>query len=208
MNKLPQSTTSETPVQSLDAGAKRGRLYLVAVGAALLLAPGRANAAQPVFVNPATLPDLTVSMAASSPVPAYQVSSLTVTVADAPPTTALNKVTTDSVIVHVDLTGMVAQYAEGPTGFSCQVSNGNPSTPWSAVDCTGPVTSGGNATITVYYEPATDIYSSTNAACMAYWYCGQPAYADASVRYWSGRSERSTTNNRAMSRIDTDGCIN
>ena len=209
MNNLRTSTIEKTHART-RARAKYAGLHVAALGAAALFASVPASAATPLpakIVNPATLPDLTVAMAAPSPVDAYQVSSLTVTVSNAAPTISVVSVgTTDTVLVRVDLTGLIAQYAQGPTGFSCQVSNGNANTPWSVVSCPGPVAESSNATITVYFDPAADSFSAANAC--ASWYCGQPAYADASVSYWSGRAERNTANDRAMSRIDADGCIN
>jgi hypothetical protein len=199
--------TMTKKAHSENLGAKRGRLTLAAVGVAALFVSLPANAAPaPIIVNPNTLPDLTVSITAPPVVDAYQVSTLTVTVSNAPPVYALSSTTTDSVIVHLDLTGYVAQAAQGPAGFSCTVVNGNANTPWSMVNCTGPVAEGSSAAITVYFDPAADYANAANT-CAA-WYCGQPGYADASVSYYSRRAERVTTNNRAMSRIDTDGCIN
>jgi len=207
MNKLLRRVTGIGHNVTTRIVAKRGHWALAAMTAATVTSSHAAGAAA-IIVNPATLPDLTVSMAAPATTPAYQIASLTVTVSNLPPTTGIWRAGTgNNVLAHVDLTGMTAVHAEGDSGMNCQFSTHNAATPWSTVDCTGTLAWGATATLTIFFQPATDATSPVNA-CSSTYYCGQPAYADASVSYLSGGSERSSANDRALSRVDMVDCIN
>lgn len=189
-------------------GAKRAGWALAGVGAALLTTSATAVAAPPPpggLVNPATLSDLSVTMSAPTTIYPYGASSLTINVTNAPPITVYRAGAGTLVRAHMDLTGLIATSAVSDAGLSCTVSTANPDTPWSVVDCIGTLAYGASTIITVQFQPATG-YAPANS-CNHSWYCGEPMYADASVVNWSGGSERSLSNNRALARIDSAGCI-
>jgi hypothetical protein len=153
-------------------------------------------------------PDLSVSMNAPATVEAGTDSSLTVSVTNSPSPNGIYIAGAGRTVrAHIDLTEMVATSAQSDAGLTCTVSTANPYTPWSVVDCIGTLAYGASTTILVNFKPVTDIVSTNT--CTNYFYCGQPMYADASVMYWSGStSGRSTSNNRALARIDDVDCIN
>jgi hypothetical protein len=191
-------------------GAKRAGWVIAGVGAALLMTSAASAAPAPggaVIVNQASLPDLSVSMNAPATVEAYQDSSFTVSVTNSPPSNGLYlNGAGRTVRAHVDLTGMTALSAQSDAGLSCTVSVANPQTPWSVVDCIGTLAYGASTTILVNFRPGTQI--TTSNTCNGNLYCGQPTYADVSAQYWSGSaSERTTSNNRAIERIDNVDCI-
>lgn len=193
------------------SGAKRAGWALAAVGAALLTASATAVAAPApggaIIVNPNALPDLSVTLSAPAVIYPYSPSSLTFNVTNSPPLNTIYKSGASTLVrAHLDLTGLVATSAVSDAGLSCTVSTGNGDTPWSVADCIGNLAYGASTTITVQFQPATG--NPSGSACTRNWYCGQPMYADASVMNWSGGSDRTLSNNRAVSRIDTQNCIN
>ncbi len=194
---------------TIRGGAKRAGWALAAVGSALLTMSATAVAAPAPpggLVNPLTLPDLSVTLSAPATINSYSPASLTFNVTNSPPSTVYRVGGSTLVRAHADLTGLIATSATSDAGLNCTVSTANPDTPWTVVDCIGTLAWGASTTITVQFQPATG-YSAANS-CNHDWYCGEPMYADVSVVNWSGGSERSLANNRAIGRIDTDGCIN
>lgn len=189
-------------------GAKRAGWVIAGVGAALMMTSAASAAPAPgtaVVLNPVNLPDLSVSMNAPATVQAYNNASFTVSVTNSAPQIAIVG-SGRTVRAHVDLTGMTAVSAQSDAGLTCTVSVANAQTPWSVVDCIGTLAYGASTTILVTFAPGPQINSPN--ACNSNFYCGQPTYADASVQYWSGSaSERSTSNNRAIARIDNIDCL-
>lgn len=212
MNTQLRQAKDDAHGLTIRAGAKRAAWGIAGLGAALLMTSAAAAAPPPgnTLLNPATFPDLSVSMNAPATVLAYDPASFTVTVANSGPANTLVTGSTGSrsVRAHIDLTGMIATSAQGDPGWTCTVSVANASvTPWSIVDCFGTLAYGASTTILVNFEPGT-AYTPPTSTCNSYLYCGQPTYADASVGYWAGSTnERSSANNRAISRIDNVGCI-
>jgi hypothetical protein len=210
MNTKLQQAKDDAHGLTTRGGAKHAGWVIAGVGAALLMTSAASAAPAPgnVILNPASLPDLSVSMNAPATVPAYNDSTFTVSVTNSPPSNAIITSGGRTVRAHVDLTGMIAVSAQSDAGLSCTVSTANTQTPWSVVDCIGTLAWGASTTILVTFEPGTE-YAPPANVCNSAFYCGQPTYADASVSYWSGSTaERSSSNNRAISRIDNTGCIN
>ncbi len=210
MNTQLRQAKDDAHGLTIRDGAKRAGWVIAGVGAALLMTSAASAAPAPggaVILNQTSLPDLSVSMNAPPTVEAYQDSSFTVSVTNSPPANTIYVAGTGRTVrAHIDLTGMTAVSAQSDAGLSCTVSVANAQTPWSVVDCIGTLAYGASTTILVTFRPGT--YNSTSNTCNSYFYCGQPTYADASVQYWSGSaSERSTSNNRAMARIDNVDCI-
>ena len=209
MNTQLQKAKDDAHGLTIRAGAKRAVWVIAGVGAALLMTSA-ASAAGPVNVvsTLTTLPDLSVTMNAPATVLAYDPASFTLSVTNSPAPTGIYIAGAGRTVrAHVDLTGMVATSATSDAGLSCTVSVSNAVTPWSVVDCIGTLAYGASTTIQVNFTPGT-AYAPPANTCTSAFYCGQPTYADASVTYWGGStSERSTSNNRAIARIDNVDCI-
>jgi hypothetical protein len=208
MNTQLRQAKDDAHGLTIRDGAKRAGWVIAGVGAALLMtsAASAAPANTNVILNQASLPDLSVSMNAPATVEAYSNATFTVSVTNSAPTNSIYIAGSGRTVrAHVDLTGMTAVSAQSDAGLSCTVSIANASTPWSVVDCIGTLAYGASTTILVTFKPGT-YYPAANT-CSGY-YCGQPTYADASVQYWAGSTnERSTSNNRAIARVDNVDCI-
>ncbi len=172
---------------------------LVAGASAFLLASVQpASAQQVILKDPATLPDLSVSVSSPETTFAYQAGHLSATVTNGAPTSGVFRIgtTSNSVQANLDLTGLVPFYVQAAGGLSCRFTPGAAANTWDQIVCEGTMAWGTSAKIDVWFMPTTA------------WYCGHPTYTDISARYLSGSSDRSTTNNRAIARTDMVGCIN
>jgi hypothetical protein len=211
MKKLLRQAEDIARRLTIRDGANRTAWALGVVGAALLTSSATAVAAPAPPIGGTTIKtlpaDLAVTMAAPATVPSYAASSsLTVNVTNTPPT--LYKIGAGTLVrAHIDLTGLVASSAVSDAGWPCTVSTANADTPWSVVDCIGTLAYGASTIITVQFQSAA-AFTPPGNSCNHGWYCGEPAYADASVTNWSGSAELTLANNRALSRVDTDSCIN
>ena len=135
---------------------------------------------------------------------AYQPHSISYTVTNNGPPLAHGTTGSNTVNVHIDLTGFRTFHAEVVVpGGSCNYSNVNSATGYSTVDCTAPVAWGSNVSVTVYFDPVSTS-NPTSATCTDTFHCGQPTYADAYVS--STGVDPNVANNRLLTRIDITGC--
>jgi hypothetical protein len=146
-------------------------------------------------INPALLPDLTVSLNTPAATDAYTLTMLTIKVDNQAPTLA--GITGSSMTsVRGDLTGLVPQVIQSASGhLTCSfwAPSATPSSDWNQVFCSGNIAYGDTETIYVWVMPSTSFY------------CGRPTYTDFAVA--SSARERSTANNRAIARTDLTNCI-
>jgi hypothetical protein len=184
---------------------KCGKLAMLgAIGALLLGSSTQANAQmlgeKLVIIDPAMQPDLRVSVNVPASIPAYDLSLMEIKINNDGPTKGnfALPLPRNGVRLLTDLTNLVPVLIYPPAGFTCsQPVSGSAEPIWSQVTCSGSMGWGEATSIYVYVRPVSNTY-----------YCGRPTYADAAVSYTTGGTERTSTNNRAISRVDFHGCIN
>jgi len=167
----------------------------VAIGGLAIGSADQANA-QATLISPDKMPDLTVAVSAPPLMQAYDITALSMTATNVPPVgnIALRKIPTDDVVLTMDLAGFEPLFVQAPAGFTCQFG----ARPWDPnfywVSCHGKLSWGSSGTVEVWAEAQVN--------------CGTPAYTDAFAAYTGGRTDRTSANNRAISRSDFEVCIN
>lgn len=179
-----------------SAVAKCARWALAAAIGGLAIGSADQANAQATIISPDKMPDLTVAVSAPPLMQAYEITALSMTATNLPPSgnIALRKIPTDDVALTMDLAGLEPLFVQAPAGFTCQFG----ARPWDPnfywVSCYGKLSWGSSATVEVWAEAQVN--------------CGTPAYTDAYAAYTGGRTDRTLANNRAISRTDFEICIN
>jgi len=152
--------------------------------------------AQATLIPPEKLPDLAVSVSAPPLMQAYEITSLSMTATNFAPTAnmVLRKIPNDQVSVTMDLAGFEPLFVQAPAGFTCQFGARPYDTNFYYVSCYGKLAWGSSSTFEVWAEAQVN--------------CGTPAYTDAYAAYTGGQTDRTSANNRAITRSDFDICIN
>ena len=195
MTTLKTSTAIHS-ISTKSTVAKWARWALaVAIGGVAIGSADHANA-QATLIPPDKMPDLTVAVSAPALTQAYDISALSMTVTNVPPAgnIPLRKIPNDDVLVTMDLAGFEPLFVQAPAGFTCQVGFHPYDTNFYYVSCWGKLRWGSSATVEVWAEGQVN--------------CGTPAYTDAFAAYGGGQTDRTSANNRAITRSDFDICIN